>query len=192
MEGTYGGCCGAGWGGHSASLGSQPAHVLLCHGGVMEPGEAVSRLELTLPLYLVSGESGSGKTEATKLILRYLASINQKRGIVQQVSPPVFLGSSAEHPLCSPKDEISWLHLEVGEAEPRVAPRVLLGLGALSPLPGSTCGGALLGLARVEAMWARGVTLLPLPGLTVLLWLLVSSEEAGEAVGVGWPWGQGQ
>lgn len=30
-----------------------------------------------------------------------------------------------------PRDEISWLHVEVGEAEPRIAWRVLLGLGAL-------------------------------------------------------------
>ncbi|XP_014398290.1 PREDICTED: unconventional myosin-XV [Myotis brandtii] len=40
---------------------------------------------------IISGESGSGKTEATKLILRYLASINQKRGIMQQVSLPKIL-----------------------------------------------------------------------------------------------------
>ncbi|XP_078518827.1 unconventional myosin-XV [Lissotriton helveticus] len=34
---------------------------------------------------IISGESGSGKTEATKLVLRYLAAINQKRNITQQV-----------------------------------------------------------------------------------------------------------
>ncbi|KAM5262806.1 unconventional myosin-XV [Ctenodactylus gundi] len=34
---------------------------------------------------IISGESGSGKTEATKLILRYLAAINQKRDVMQQI-----------------------------------------------------------------------------------------------------------
>lgn len=58
-----------------------------------------------LVLCLASGESGSGKTEATKLILRCLAAMNQRRDVMQQVRTTI--KPSCGCPVClgSPKDQ---------------------------------------------------------------------------------------
>ncbi|XP_010635730.1 unconventional myosin-XV isoform X1 [Fukomys damarensis] len=63
------------------ALGDNPPHLF-----------AIANLAFTKMLdakqnqcIIISGESGSGKTEATKLILRYLAAMNQKRDVMQQI-----------------------------------------------------------------------------------------------------------
>ncbi|XP_051801578.1 uncharacterized protein LOC127533163 isoform X4 [Acanthochromis polyacanthus] len=46
---------------------------------------------------VISGESGSGKTEATKLILRYLTAIHHKRNVTQQVDIQYLLVRTCRH-----------------------------------------------------------------------------------------------
>lgn len=78
-----------------------------------------------LGLCSASGESGSGKTEATKLILRCLAAMNQRRDVMQQVRPtiqpscgcPVCLGSLAQHPWRASLREIRILYVHLNEGD---------------------------------------------------------------------------
>lgn len=98
---------------------------------------------------------------------------------------------------CSPRDKAPRPHLEDGEAEARVALGGLLGLWLFQPhpcppwpclqgAPSCLCSRAalvpaVLGLAREEAPWARGVTPFLLPGLI----FLVVKEKTGLVKGWG-------
>nr|XP_023670818.1 unconventional myosin-XV-like [Paramormyrops kingsleyae] len=63
------------------TLGENPPHLFaianVCYTTMMDAKQN--------QCIIISGESGSGKTEATKLVLRYLAAVHYKRNIAQQI-----------------------------------------------------------------------------------------------------------
>ncbi|KAF7691114.1 unconventional myosin-XV isoform X1 [Silurus meridionalis] len=63
------------------ALGENPPHLF----GIANAAYAKMMDAKQNQCIIISGESGSGKTEATKLVLRYLTAIQHKRNITQQI-----------------------------------------------------------------------------------------------------------